>query len=79
MNNENGYPAIFQRYVDEVNPHEMDLPRQTTRRFHGREVPLWLGYVHIDNVEGYVENLRLRFYLSQWKSAQDDSDRGTHH
>ena len=75
MNNENGYPAIFRRYVDEVRPHEMDLPRQTTRRFHGRVVPLWQGYVHVDSVEGYVENLRLRFYLNQWQSSQDGPKR----
>ena len=71
----NGYPAIFQSYVDEVKPGAMDLPRNTTRRFHGREVSLWHGYVHINNVEGYVENLRLRFYLNQWESKQNDPKR----
>ena len=29
------------------------------------------GYVHVDDVEGYVENLRLRFYLNRWQSEQD--------
>ena len=69
---DNGYPDIFERYVDEVKPDPMDLPRLTKRRFHGREVPLWFGYVHVDNVEGYVENLRLRFYLNRWRSKQKD-------
>lgn len=66
-----GYPDIFQRYVDEVNPEPSAMPRSTRRRFHGREIPLWQGYVHVDDVEGYVENLRLRFYLNQWHSEQE--------
>jgi len=69
------YPDVFQRYVDEVQPDPMGLPRYTTRRFHGREVPLWYGCVHVDNVEGYVENLRLRFYLNRWRSRQQDPQR----
>ena len=73
---ESEYPDIFQRYVDEVKPGPMELPRHTTRRFHGREVSLWQGYVHVDSVEGYVENLRLRFYLNQWQSQQKDSGSG---
>ena len=72
LNTSGEYPDIFQRYVDEVKPGPIGLPRHTTRRFHGREVPLWQGYVHVDSVEGYVENLRLRFYLNQWKSQQQD-------
>lgn len=70
----NNWPGILQRYVDEVKPPEIDLPRITTRRFHGREVPLWLGKVHIDNIHGYVDNLRLKFYLNRW-SAQQGTDR----
>lgn len=66
--NQNKWPDILQRYVDEVKPPETDLPRPVERRFHGREVPLWLGKVHIDDVEGYVENLRLKFYLNRWKA-----------
>lgn len=69
------YPDIFRRYVDEMKPGPMELPRLTARRFHGREVPLWQGYVHVDTVEGYVENLRLRFYLNRWQSRQNDSQR----
>ena len=62
------YPDIFERYIEETNPGPAAMPRRTKRRFHGREVPLWFGYVHVDDVEGYVENLRLRFYLKGWKS-----------
>ncbi len=69
------YPDIFQRYVDEVKPDAIGLPRLTTRRFHGREIHLWYGYVHVDNVEGYVENLRLRFYLNRWHSRQQEPQR----
>jgi hypothetical protein len=71
---QNKWPDILQRYVDEVSPPESDLPRPVTRRFHGREVPLWLGRVHIDDVEGYVENLRLKFYLNRWKAEKSSSD-----
>ena len=36
---------------------------------------MWQGYVHVDDVEGYVDNLRLRFYLNQWQSRQDGPNR----
>lgn len=65
-----GWPDILQRYVDEVKPDPIDVPRLVQRRFHGREIPLWQGYVHIDSVEGYVDNLRLRFYLNRWLARQ---------
>ena len=67
----NEYPDIFQRYVDEMKPGPMEFPRHTIRRFHGREIPLWQGFVHVDDVEGYVDNLRLRFYLNKWQSQQE--------
>ena len=63
-----GYPDIFKRYIEETAPDSTNTPRRVKRRFHGREVPLWFGYVHVDDVEGYVENLRLRFYLKRWQS-----------
>ena len=69
------YPGIFQRYVDEENPSAIELPRRTTRRFHGRDVSLWQGFVHVDTVEGYVENLRLKFYLNQWQSQHKEPGR----
>ena len=64
------YPDLFKRYVDETDPDPTTMPRLVTRRFHGREVRLWFGYVHVDDVEGYVENLRLRFYLKRWQSKR---------
>ena len=68
------YPDIFNRYIDDTNPDPTTMPRRVKRRFHGREVPLWFGYVHVEDVEGYVENLRLRFYLKRWQSQ--DGNRG---
>ena len=70
----NGWPYILQRYVDEVNPPEIELPRPVVRRFHGREVTLWSGKVHIDDVEGYVENLRLKYYLNRWLASQGEGE-----
>ena len=62
------HPDIFRRYIDETDPDPTTVPRHVKRRFHGREIPLWFGYVHVDDVEGYVDNLRLRFYLKRWQS-----------
>jgi len=67
------WPDILQRYVDEVKPDPVGMPHPVIRRFHGRDVPLWQGYVHIDDIEGYVENLRLRFYLNRWKARQEEA------
>ena len=67
------YPDIFNRYINETTPGPTTMPRRTERRFHGREVPLWFGYVHVDDVEGYVENLRLRFYLKRWQSEMGNA------
>ena len=39
----NGFPDIFQRYVDKFNPGLAEMPRFISRRFHGRDVPLWQG------------------------------------
>ena len=64
------YPNIFRRHIDETDPDPTSMPRRVNRRFHGREIPLWFGYVHVDDVKGYVENLRLRFYLKRWQSEE---------
>ena len=62
------YPEVFKRHINEANPDSTTMPTQVKRRFHGHEVPLWFGYVHVNDIEGYVENLRLRFYLKRWQS-----------
>ena len=68
------YPEIFRRYVEETDPDPTTMPRRVKRRFHGREIPIWFGYVHVDDVEGYAENLRLRFYLKQWRAEKGNGE-----
>jgi hypothetical protein len=67
------WPPILDRYLREIagtNPeHE---PRRTTRHYHGREVSLWYGRVHVDDVDGWVENIRLKHYLRRWRVRQGD-------
>jgi len=62
----------LQRFVNEVGPVTTEyLPRRVRRRFHGKEVTVWQGFVHISDIEGYVENLRLKFYLNRWRAERD--------
>src|SRR5215813_14872094 len=53
------WPSLLQRYVDETKPRPENLPRRVRRRFHNMDVTLWQGFVHIDDVRGYAENMRL--------------------
>ncbi len=67
------WPPILDRYVREVAATAPEhQPRRTTRRYHGQEVPVWYGYVHVDDVEGWVENIRLKHYLRRWRVRQGD-------
>jgi hypothetical protein len=67
------YPEVFDRYVDHVGTDHPDaMPRRVTKKFHGMEITGWVGRVHISDVEGYVENKRLKFYLNRWRSTQGD-------
>src|SRR3990172_548671 len=66
------WPALLQRYVDEAGTQEYQ-PRRVRRRYHGLDTTLWHGYVHVDDVEGYAENLRLKFYLNRWRSRRGDA------
>lgn len=73
MNDAIRWPAIFNRYVEEVAKESPEAhPRQTVRRYHGLDVNLWYGKVHVDDVEGWVENTRLKHYLGRWKAKQQD-------
>lgn len=65
-----GLPDILDRHVRETQPLKADLPRRVKRHFHGREVELWLGYIHHTDIEGYVPNLRLKYYLQQWQQKE---------
>jgi hypothetical protein len=61
------WPAIFNRYMEQFAQGREDLaPRQVARKFHGMEVDLWLGKIHVDEIEGWVENTRLIHFLSRW-------------
>lgn len=67
------WPPILDRYVREVAGSDTEHhPRRTTRRYHGREVPVWYGRVHVDDVEGWVENIRLKHYLRRWRARRND-------
>lgn len=67
------WPAILQRFVEQRAPSQAEyLPRRVRRRFHGVETTLWQGFVHIDDIEGYVENIRLKFYLNRWRARRGD-------
>jgi len=69
------FPAILQKYVD-LHPTASDAhPRRVKRRFHGRDVSGWQGHIHVDDVEGWVENIRLRFFLNHWRARVADSSR----
>jgi hypothetical protein len=65
------WPPILQRYVKEHQPVSAEhQPRRVLRRFHGVDVSLWQGFGHVNDIDGYVENIRLRYFLNKWKSKQ---------
>jgi hypothetical protein len=69
------WPTLLNRYVEEKMPISHDYyPRQARRRFHSQEMVLWQGLVNVKDIEGYVENLRLKFYLNRWKTLRGNSD-----
>jgi hypothetical protein len=70
------WPPILDRYVVEVGKSAAEYkPRRVRRRFHGIDVTGWEGLVHVDDVEGWVDNNRIRFYLNQWRQRVGDPDR----
>src|SRR3954453_3665244 len=65
------WPAILQRYVDETAPSQPEyLPRRTRRRFQEMDLTLWQGFVNVSDVRGYVENIRLKFFLNRWRARR---------
>jgi hypothetical protein len=61
------WPPILQRYVKETGPVSPEsLPRRIRMRYQEQEMTLWEGFVHVDDVQGYVENIRLKFFLNRW-------------
>jgi len=67
------WPSIFDRYAQQY-PDKESQPRKTVRRYHGRDVNLWLGKVNVEDIEGWVENTRLKHYLRRWQSRRGDPD-----
>lgn len=71
--NQTPWPQILDRYVREVAGDDRDqCPRRVVRKYHGNEVSMWHGKVHVDDVEGWVENVRLKHYLRSWQSRRGD-------
>jgi hypothetical protein len=64
----NRWPHIFDRYLQEPGATPEILPRRETKRFHGQEITGWTGKINVTDVEGYVENKRLKIYLNRWRN-----------
>ncbi|MCC7531217.1 MAG: ParB N-terminal domain-containing protein [Candidatus Melainabacteria bacterium] len=70
----NQFPLLLNRFVDECAKGNNDFqPRKIVRRFHGLPVSVWRGKVHIDDIDGWVDNIRIRHYLHRWR--KDDPSR----
>src|SRR5438045_838647 len=67
------WPATLNRYLQEVKSAGDYEPRRERRRFHGTDVTGWRGLVHVDDIVGWVENDRLRYYLKRWRARKKDS------
>ena len=70
------WPLILQRYVQETGATEPEyLPRRVKRRFHGLKTTVWQGHIHVEDIHGWVENRRLKYYLQRWRATVHDPDR----
>jgi hypothetical protein len=67
----NEWPELLNRHASLTNSFEYQ-PRRVRKRFHLMNVTVWQGHVHVDDIEGYVENVRLRFYLNKWRARQSN-------
>jgi hypothetical protein len=67
------WPAILNQFVEKAGKSAPEYkPRRAHRRFHGVDVSGWEGRVHVDDVEGWVDNNRIRFYLHRWRQRIGD-------
>src|SRR5438552_7214050 len=72
----NGWPAILSKYVAENSSATPEyLPRRVRKRFHNMDLTLWQGFIRFSEVEGYVDNIRLRFYLNKWRADSKNKRR----
>lgn len=72
LTHERGWPPIFDKYLEEFSSSGMAQPHKLVRRYHGIDVPLWYGRVDVNDVGGWVENIRLTHYLNQWRRRRGD-------
>lgn len=67
------WPDILDRFVREVASGDANQhPRPILRKYHGNEVSMWYGRVHVDDIDGWVENVRLKHYLRSWQQRRGD-------
>ncbi len=67
------WPPILQRFVDEAHSLQPEyIPRRVRKKFHEIDVTVWQGFVHFSNIEGYVENIRLKYFLNRWRARRND-------
>ena len=65
------WPSILDRYVREVGSNGTEhTPRRVQRRYHGLDLNLWYGLIHVEDVEGWVENIRLKHYIRNWQVSR---------
>lgn len=70
------WPTIFNRYLNSLDDWQTaESPRKTTRRYHGQEIQVWSGRVHVEDIDGWVENVRIRHFLNQWRKRVGDPNR----
>ncbi len=61
-------PKVLKKYFEVTG--EVEDCRIVTKKFHGTEVQLYEGFVHVDDVEGWVENGRIENFLNKWRHNQ---------
>lgn len=67
----NPWPTLLQRHASQVAGSNLEyLPRRVRRRFHTIDLTMWQGFVHVDDIEGYCDNVRLKYYLNSWLAQQ---------
>ncbi len=66
------WPQILQRYVNEQKVLQPEyIPRRVLKKFHEIQVTVWNGFVHFSDIEGYVENIRLKYFLNRWRARRN--------
>lgn len=67
------HPFILTRYFKEVGKEDPEQkPQRVRRRFHNDDVTMWRGKVHVDDIQGWVQNVRILHFLSRWRANRHD-------